>query len=172
VGAYNEDSNATGINGNQSDNSALNAGAVYVFEISKSKLANASARAFVGAGDNVLIGGIIVSGDWPTRILFRAIGPSLAAFSVSGFLQDPQLDVHDGNGTLIAHNDNWMEEPDGTANATRAAQITSTGLAPSDLKESAILLNLSPGNYTAIVSGVGGTTGVGLVEAFGLGAAP
>jgi hypothetical protein len=172
VGVNGEDSNATGVNGNASDNSASNSGAAYIFAFPSSTLGNISTRGLVGTGDNVLIGGTIVSGDRPIRALFRARGPSLAAFQITNSLQNPQLDIHDGNGTLIAHNDNWQEEPDGTANATRAAQITSTGLAPSDPRESAILLTLQPGNYTAIVSGVSGTTGLGLVEAYGLGAAP
>jgi FG-GAP repeat protein len=174
LGAADEDSNATGVNGDQTNNSANSAGAAYVFTASfpSSHLTNVSARGFVGTGDNVLIAGVAVRGEAPTRILFRAIGPSLAAFGVSGPLQNPQLDLHNAQGALIAHNDNWMEEPDGTPNATRTAQINATGLAPADAREAAILATMSPGNYTAIVSGVGGTTGVALAEAYELGPAP
>ncbi|MGI9087487.1 MAG: TIGR03118 family protein [Chthoniobacterales bacterium] len=135
-------------------------------------LANLSGRAVVGTVDNVLIGGVIVSGANPEQILLRASGPSLGARGVAGSLGDPMLDLYDGQGNLLQHNDNWMEEPDGTPNATRAAAITATGLAPGNDLESAILTTLEPGNYTVIVRGHGNATGVGLVEAFRLGPAP
>src|ERR1017187_410504 len=102
------------------------------------------------------------------RNRFRAIGPSLANFNVSGPLLDPQLDIHDAQGALIGHNDNWKQEPDGTPNPGREAAINATGLAPTNDAEAAILFTPAPGNYTAVVSGVGGTTGVGLVEAYRL----
>ena len=167
VGAYQEDSTATGVNGDQSDNGAQQAGAAYVFAFPSAKMANLSTRGFVGTDDNVLIGGIIVQGDTSMRILFRAKGPSLTALGVVGALANPQLDLHDSNGALIAHNDNWKEEPDGTPNAARQAQINATGLAPTNDLESAILALVSPGNYTAIISGVGASpTGIALVEAY------
>ena len=172
VGAFLEDSNATGVNGDQSDNSANGAGAAYVFAFPSAKMANISTRGFVGTGSNRLIGGIIIQGDTSTRVLFRAIGPSLTPLGVSGALQDPQLDLFDGSGTMLAHNDNWMEEPDGTPNAARTAAISSTGLAPGNASEAAILATVAPGNYTAVVSGVGATTGIALVEAYQLGPSP
>jgi hypothetical protein len=133
-------------------------------------LANISTRGQVLTGDDVLIGGIIVSDGNTHSVLFRAIGPSLSSLGVSNSLQNPQIDLHDSQGTLIAHNDNWKEEPDGAANGTREAQINATGLAPNDDAEAAILYVLPPpGLYTAIVSGVGGTTGVALVEVYRLG---
>lgn len=135
-------------------------------------LANISTRAFVGGGDNVLIGGVIVGGDAAEQILFRAIGPSLADKGVNAPLQDPTLDLYDGDGNLVAHNDNWMEEPDGKPNAMRTAEITATGLAPTDPAESAILAMPEPGNYTVIVRGKDDSTGVALVEAYRLAVTP
>ena len=122
-----------------------------------SKLANISTRGFVQTGDNVLIGGLIVLGQNPLRVIVRAIGPSLP---LPGALADPTLELHDGNGALIASNDNWR--------SNQEAEIIATGLPPSNDLESAIVQNLLPGNYTAIVRGVNGTTGVTLVEAYGL----
>ena len=87
----------------------------------------------------------------------RAIGPSL---SVSGALEDPTLELHDGNGATIASNDNWRSDQE--------AEIIATTIPPSNDLESAIVRNLAPGNYTAIVRGVNATTGVALVEAYGL----
>ena len=145
---------------------------VYDLDVnSGTHLANLSTRAFVGTGDNVLIGGVIIQGDLPNRVLLRAIGPSLAPYFPSNtVLPDPALDLHDANGTIIAHNDNWMEEPDGTTNASRAAAITATGLAPGNNLEAAILFTPAPGNYTAIVTGNGADpNGIGLVEVYQLG---
>ena len=173
VGAPFEDSNATGVNnGNQADNSAGASGAAYVFAFPPATFGNVSTRGFVGTGSNRLIGGVIIQGNTSTRVLFRALGPSLTPFGVSGALLDPQLDLFDGSRTLLAHNDDWMEEPDGTPNAARTAAIGATGLAPGNASEPAILATVAPGNYTAVVSGVGATTGVALVEAYNLGTAP
>ena len=122
------------------------------------QLINISSRAFIGSGDNVLIGGIVVGASG--NILVRAIGPSLTAHGVAGALQDPVLELHDSNGALIASNDNWK-----VYNPAWAA-IQATGLAPADDKESAILRTLIPGNYTGIVRGKANGTGVGLVECY------
>lgn len=126
-----------------------------------SKLANISARGFVGQGDDVLIGGTIVLGNGTTTVVFRAIGPSLsrAPFSIPTALQDTTLELHDGQGGLIAFNDDWKESQDGGASIP-------ANLQPSDPREAAILRQLSPGAYTAIVRGKGNTTGVGLIEAY------
>jgi hypothetical protein len=125
-----------------------------------SKLANISTRGFVETGNNVLIGGTIITGSTQARVLFRAIGPSLTNFGVPNALGDPTLELYDGNGALLASNDNWRSDQE--------AEIIATGIPPTNNQESAIVRNLSPGNYTAIVRGVNDTTGVALIEAYGL----
>jgi hypothetical protein len=127
-----------------------------------SQLANISSRGFVGTGDDVIIGGFIIGPTPPTgeKILVRAIGPSLAG-QVTAPLQNPYLQVFDENGTRIAANDNW-QTPNGAA-------IRATGLPPRNPLESAVLLvNPAASNYTAIVEGAGGGTGVALVEVYHL----
>ena len=127
-----------------------------------SKLANISTRGKVEGGDNVMIGGFIVGGDQQTRVVVRAIGPSLANFGIGNALTDPTLELHDSNGAVIALNDNWRE--------SQEQQLTDAGLAPSDNREAAIVLSLQPGPYTAIVRGKGvdPAGGVGLVEIYNL----
>jgi hypothetical protein len=137
-------------------------GSVELYELSGTgQLANLSARASVGTGNNVLIAG--VTGQSTTggpEVIVRAIGPSLGAFGIIGAMQDPTLALYDASGAVVASNDNW-----GT---TQSADIQATGLAPTDYRESAILTDLVPGAYTAIVSGAGGTTGVASVEVYKL----
>jgi hypothetical protein len=123
-------------------------------------LANISTRGFVGTTDKVLIGGIIILGASDQQVLIRAIGPSLAGQGVNGALADPVLELHNQDGSLIYSNDNWMDPP----NDVQA--IMNTTIPPTDEAESAILITLAPGNYTAIVSGKNGTTGVALVEVY------
>ena len=138
-------------------------GLVEVYDLqenAQSKLGNISTRGFVGAGDNVMIGGTIVTGPDSARNVFRAIGPSLAAAGIANPLGNPQLGLFDGNGTAIASNNDWK--------SSQQNAIAATGLAPANDLESAIIADLAPGNYTAIVSGVGGATGVALVEAYHL----
>lgn len=144
---------------------ASGTGLVEVYDLglaANSKLANISTRGFVGTADNAMIGGLIVSGDvdQTARVIVRAIGPSLSDFGVPGALQDPALELHDGNGALVASNDNWRSDHE--------AEIIATNLPPSRDAESAIIRTLAVGNYTAIVRGINGTTGVGLVEAYQL----
>jgi plastocyanin len=122
-----------------------------------SKLANISTRGFVQTGDDVMIGGLIVLGQDPLRVIVRAIGPSL---TVSGALGDPTLELHDGNGALIAFNDDWRTDQE--------AEIIATTIPPTNDLESAIVRDLAPGAYTAIVRGVNNATGVALVEVYGL----
>ena len=122
-----------------------------------SQLLNLSARAYVGAGDDVLIGGLIVQ-SISRRLLLRALGPELAAHGVTGELVNPALELHDFNGAILASNDNWRDAPN-------SSDISVTGLAPTDDRESAVLAMLGPGTYTAIVRGLGGT-GIGLLEAY------
>jgi hypothetical protein len=124
-----------------------------------SKLANISTRGLVQTGDNVLIGGFIVLGQNPLRVIVRAIGPSLP---VPGALGDPTLELRDGNGTLVAANDDWRDDP------VEESEINATGIPPSNDLESAIVRNLAPGPYTAIVRGANNMTGVAVVEAYGL----
>jgi hypothetical protein len=126
-----------------------------------SELINLSARALTLTGNNVLIDGLIIGGRTSKNILLRAIGPELHARGVTGELHDPVLELHDANGALLRKNDNWRDAPN-------RAQIQASGLAPTDNRESAILMTLAPGNYTAIVRGVNGTTGVALAEFFTL----
>jgi hypothetical protein len=126
---------------------------------SNAQLGNISTRGLVQTGDNVMIGGFIVRGDLPATVIVRAIGPSLTAYGVPGALQDPTLELHDGTGAVIGSNDNWQDDPG-------AAQIQADHLAPSDPRESATIVTLAPGNYTAIVRGTNDTTGVALVEGF------
>jgi hypothetical protein len=123
------------------------------------RMANLSTRLLAGTGDNVGIGGFILQGVETKNILMRALGPSLAGAGLSGVLADPLLELHDGSGSKIATNDNWID------NSNKQAIIDS-GLAPPDDHEAALLLSLSPGAYTAIARGVGDTTGVALVELY------
>ncbi len=127
---------------------------------------NISTRLNVLTGDNVLIGGFIITGVDAKQVVLRAIGPSLADFGVSGVLADPTLSLHDSTGAVIATNDNWMENS--TADQT---VLMNDKLAPTNPAESAIVRTLPAGAYTAIVSGVGNTTGVALVEAYDIDAA-
>jgi hypothetical protein len=124
-------------------------------------VANISTRGFVGSGDNQLIGGFILSGssNAALEVVVRAIGPSLSEWNLTNPLPDPFLDVRDGNGTPLVTNNNWKDDPN-------AAKVSQCGLAPKNDLESALYLVLPAGAYTAIVSGNGGTSGVGLVEVY------
>lgn len=127
-------------------------------EVPSSRVINLSTRGNVGTGSNVLIGGFSVLGPNPIRVLIAAKGPSLAQYGVTGVLADPQLQLIDSGGRLIAFNDNI-----GTVAPT--SDLAAIPGAPTNPAESALLVVLPPGNYTAVVSGVGGTTGVALLEA-------
>jgi hypothetical protein len=128
---------------------------------SNSRLANISGRGFVGTGNNVLISGFIVGDVASDTVVVRALGPSLASSGVSGPLSDPMLTIYDLNGTVIGSNDNWQDDDD-------ALDIQRNGLAPANALESATVLHLPAGAYTAIVSGAGGATGVALAEVYDL----
>src|SRR6476660_9601766 len=133
------------------------------------QLTNISTRALVETGDNVVIGGFIVQGSAAKRVIIRALGPELTQYGVADALHNPTLELHDGTGALIASNDNWVTTIIGgiiTQNQVR--DIMNSGHAPSNGLESAIIADLLPGNYTAIVRGVNDTTGVGLVEVYDL----
>jgi hypothetical protein len=134
-----------------------------------SQLSNISTRAFVQTGDNVMIGGFIVHGTEPKNVIIRALGPELIPFDVPNPLADPTLELHDSTGALIASNDNWMTTIiGGIITKDQVAAIRASGYAPTDPLESAMVVNLSPGNYTAIVRGANNTIGVGLVDAYDL----
>ncbi|MSU68697.1 MAG: hypothetical protein CK548_08280 [Opitutia bacterium] len=126
-------------------------------EIPTSRMINVSTRGFVGTGAQQLIQGISVIGPDPVRILISAKGPSLAAFGVTGVLVDPVLSLYDSGGREIALNDNI-----GVTTGTELANIPG---APTNAAEAALLVVLPPGNYTAVVSGTGTTTGIALLEA-------
>jgi hypothetical protein len=128
---------------------------------SSSHLANISTRLNVGVDDDVLIGGFIVRGPVPKRIILRAIGPSLTGAGVTGAMANPTLELHDSTGATIATNDNWQT-------SGQASEISASGLAPTNPLESAIVATVQPGNYTAIVRGVNNTTGIALVEGYEL----
>jgi photosystem II stability/assembly factor-like uncharacterized protein len=145
-------------------NGATGVGLIEVYDLqstNSSELGNLSVRANAGTDDNVIIDGMIIRGGTPKRVLFRAIGPSLHNGGVTGELQDPLLELHDGNGTATTTNDNWKQ-------ASNASDIEATGLAPTDDRESAILVTLPSGNYTTVLRGVNRTTGIAVSEAYRL----
>jgi hypothetical protein len=126
-----------------------------------SKLANISTRAFVSTGDNIVIAGFLLGGNGADdRVVVRGIGPSLSAAGVSNALADPKLELRDTNGILLNANNDWQED------AVQAAEITAAGLAPANNRESAIAATLSPGLYTALLSGLNNDTGIGVVEIY------
>src|SRR6266516_4250667 len=129
--------------------------------LSKSKLSNMSTRGAIVTVDDVLINGFIVGDVGSTTVVVRALGPSLASFGVSGVLSDPTLTIYDANGSVIARNDNWQDD-------INAIDVQKNGLAPPNALESAIVLHLPAGAYTAIVTGADGGTGVGLAEVYEL----
>jgi hypothetical protein len=145
-----DDPNSANGGGNNSD--------IGAFEYQLPSLPNISTRLRVGTGDNVLIAGFIITGTQPKKVIIRGIGPSLP---FADKLADPILELHDSSGALLESNDNWMDS------ANKQAIIDST-IPPSNPLESAIVRSVAPGNYTAIVRGVNGGTGTGVVEAYDL----
>jgi hypothetical protein len=128
-----------------------------------SELRNISGRSYVQTSDNVMIGGFIIGNNiGATKVIVRAIGPSLTQHGLSTVLADPTLELYDGNGVLLQSNDNWQDDPD------QAARISAANLAPPNPLESAIWASLAPGNYTAIVRGKNNGVGIGLVEIYSL----
>ena len=128
---------------------------------SAGQLQNISTRAFAQTGDDVMIGGFIITGSGQKKVILRAIGPSLINQGITQPMQDPTLELHDHAGALVASNDNWMDAPN-------EQEIIDSGLAPTNNLESAILMSLNPGSYTAIVRGVNNGTGIALVEGYDL----
>jgi hypothetical protein len=132
---------------------------------------NVSTRLPVGTDDNVLIEGFIVQGPAGSskKIIVRAIGPSLAAFGIADALANPTLEVHDATGATIATNDDWQTtQVGGLITGDQSAAIGASQLAPSNGLESAIIADLAPGSYTAVVRGLGNTVGTGVVDAYDL----
>ena len=129
-----------------------------------SDLANISTRGFVQTGDNVMIGGFTLGGNQnATRMVVRALGPSLSAFGLTNLMADPTLELRNANGTIMISNDNWTDDP------ASAAQLFANGLAPQNGNEAAIFTALArPGQFTAIVAGKNGGTGIALVEIYNL----
>ncbi|MBS0630966.1 MAG: immunoglobulin domain-containing protein [Verrucomicrobia bacterium] len=129
---------------------------------SATNIANISARAQVGTGEGVLVAGFVVAGNSPKTILIRGLGPTLAGNGVAGVLSDPRLNLYAG-GSLIASNDNWGGT---TALKDAFAAVGASSLVADNSKDAALLVTLMPGVYSAQVSGVGGATGVGLIEIY------
>jgi hypothetical protein len=128
---------------------------------SNCRLANISGRSYVGTGDNALISGFIVGDVASATVVVRALGPSLVSFGVNQPLSDPVLTIYDSKGSVIASNDNWQDD-------NNAMLIRRNGLAPPNALESAIVLHLPAGAYTAIVRGPNGAAGNALVEVYHL----
>ncbi len=147
----------------QGKNGGAGVALVDVYDLSaatNSTFRNLSTRSFVGTGDDVLIGGLIIASGEPPVVVVRAIGPELSNYGIAHPLQDPTLELRDVNGALVAFNDNWQD--------TNATAIKATLLPPVATLDSAIVASLPAGNYTAIVRGKNGATGVALVEAYRL----
>jgi hypothetical protein len=135
----------------------------------ESTLANISTRALVQTGDNVVIGGFIVQGAQPKRVIIRALGPELTQYGIPNALANPTLELYDGTGALIASNNNWATTIiGGIITSNQVHEIQASGYAPGDPTESAIIADLPEGSYTAIVRGVNNNTGVALVEVYNL----
>jgi hypothetical protein len=144
-------------------NGGTGVGLVEIYDANQaadSQLANISTRGFVQTGDNVMIGGFILGSGNNAQVVVRGIGPSLSQLGLSPVLNDPTLELRDGNGALLISNDNWQDDP------LQAAQLSTHGLAPQDAHESGIFASLSPGTFTAILAGKNGGTGIGLVEIY------
>lgn len=138
---------------------------VYDLRTSTSRAGNVSTRGMVGTGNNIMIAGFIIGGTGGKTVVIRALGPTLTQSQVAGVLANPSLELRDVNGNLIESNDDWQQSP-------QAATINAEGKAPPNAKESAIQRTLAPGNYTALVRGVGNTTGTALVEVYDLSPSP
>ncbi|MBA3963136.1 MAG: fibronectin type III domain-containing protein [Chthoniobacterales bacterium] len=133
---------------------------LYNLDHTQGSVANISTRGLVQTGDQVMIGGFIVGGTTPTKVIVRAIGPSLVAAGVPDALLDPTIELYDSEGTLLDANDNWRSD--------QATAIVASTIPPTDDREAAIVRTLVPGAYSAIVRGANNTTGVALFEAYSL----
>ena len=128
---------------------------------SASKLANISTRAFVSTGGDIVIAGFMLGNATGNgKVIVRGMGPSLSASGLSPVLANPTLELRNSSGVLLISNDDWQD------NAVQAAEIIAAGLAPSNNLESALVANLPPGLYTALLAGLNNGTGLGLVEVY------
>jgi hypothetical protein len=145
-------------------NGGTGIGAIELYDVNpsaNSQLANISSRGFVSSGNDVMIGGFILGGSSNNaRIAVRGIGPSLAQFGLNPVLADPTLELHNSNGAILAANDDWQND------GAEAAELSANGLAPSNPKEAGIFISLAPGQFTVILAGKNGGTGIGLVEIY------
>jgi plastocyanin len=145
-------------------NSAIGNGLVEVYDLDQTAVArvvNISTRGFVEQGDNLMIGGFIIgNGSNLAQVIVRALGPSLSKAGISDALGDPTLQLRDGDGALVMSNNNWKD--------SQQSAIEATGIPPGNDFEAAVVADLPPGSYTAVVAGNNGTTGVGLVELYHL----
>lgn len=143
---------------------SVGVGLIEVYDLDQaaaSQLANISTRGLVQTDTGVLIGGFILGGgNEGTRVVVRAIGPSLAGAGVVNPLANPTLDLRDANGARLVFNDNWRDDPQ------QAAELSGLGIQPQNELEAAIVARIPPGSYTAITAGANGGTGVGLVEVY------
>ena len=128
------------------------------------KLLNISTRANAGIAENSLIAGVVVTGSAPKRVLIRAVGPGLSVFGLTGLLAQPQLSLI-SNGVTVAQNTNWTTSTDAAAITVASTQV---GAFPLVAQDSAMIVSLAPGNYTAQVLGVAGGTGIALIEIYEL----
>lgn len=160
-----------GLDGNLYGTSAdysgpLVGGALFRCVFGKPSAVNLATRMTVGTGNNVSIGGFIISGAAAKKVMLRGIGPSL---SLAGKLNDPMLELRNASGTIIGRNDNWrISQTGGVVTGDQSSDIQGSGLAPSDDREAALIATLSPGSYTALLSGTQNTTGTGVVEIYDL----
>lgn len=140
-------------------------GPAYLTSNPAPNLVNLSTRAFVGLGDNAVIGGFIIQGSQPATVVLRGIGNSLPALGINNALADPVIELHNSTGATLAMSDDWIDSPDATT-------IASYHLDPANSQESAILATLNPGSYTVVVrsfdNGDGNLTGTALVELYDL----
>jgi hypothetical protein len=142
-------------------------GLVEIYDLNSgapAKLANISTRGSVQTSENVMIGGFSLGGSStnPVTVVVRAIGPSLSQAGINNALTNPTLQLFDNNGQLVASNDNWGDD------SSQAAQLQALNIAPGNAAESAIVMTLAPGLYTAVVAGQGGGTGIGLIEVYAI----
>jgi hypothetical protein len=131
------------------------------------RLVNVSARTKVGTGADILIAGFVIAGEAPKQVLIRAVGPTLVNFGVGGVLADPKLAIfRQGSDLPLLENDNWDSSAADAVAISAATVRSGTFALPAGAKDAAALVTLSPGAYTAQVSGAGGSVGVALIEIY------
>ena len=149
------------VHGTGSNNRGVALFELYNLDRTSGSVANISTRGKVGTGDDVMIGGFIVGGSTATKVIVRAIGPSLLSQGIPDALLDPTLELYNSDGSLIASNDSWRSDQE--------TAIVGTTIPPTDNREAAIIRTLAPSGYSAIIRGQNGSTGVALFEVYGLG---